>query len=288
MNVAGIQVAVTPAASPSSKPHIERFFLTLRDQFFSTLPGYIPKRDQGPAHPRLKVPKTVLSIDEVNRKLEEFVQSVYHDSYHRGLGCSPLEEWEHGLDRFGPPPVPLNIEKLYMLRCNVERRVLERSGVVRNRVSYFNQELHDLAVSEGAFDSSRKKREVRVLFDKEDIGSVTVVYPSQNGERIFEASSSLPWTHGMAESTWNSLEAREKINGPDLNSGRRVERKKRTLEGKSGKAKRRPGVNMKKSNDVGDSLRLITATTASEQPSDSNGDIASLVDAFISNLESPK
>lgn len=89
---------------PWAKPFIERFFLTLRVEFLSELPGYLgSKLYRGTRHLNRKDTlknHAFLTVSEFKRRFEEFITNYYHESGHAGLNYrSPNDVWNDEVNK---------------------------------------------------------------------------------------------------------------------------------------------------------------------------------------------
>ncbi|MFE5958006.1 MULTISPECIES: integrase [Streptomyces] len=110
---AKLDISLQPARpyTPTDKP-VERWFKTLNQGLLAALPGY-----KGPdVHSRgEKVEdEAYFFLDELEMIIREWITLVYHRRHHRGLmvpevpglKLSPLEMFEHGVNRAGPLRIP--------------------------------------------------------------------------------------------------------------------------------------------------------------------------------------
>jgi hypothetical protein len=133
-----------------SKGKIERFFHTLQQDFEATLrlPG------QAPA-----------SLEELNARLADWIQSVYHLRVHEGIGMSPQERFQRGSAHLRQLDPHQNLDELFYAQ---ERRVVRQDGTVRllNRLYEVDLALRGL--------------EVRLRFDPWSLAQIHVDYRGQS------------------------------------------------------------------------------------------------------------
>ncbi|GFD86996.1 hypothetical protein KUL150_30550 [Alteromonas sp. KUL150] len=122
---------------PWAKPFIERFFLTLRIEFLSELPGYLgSKIFRSTRHlnsdDTLKNHAT-LTVSEFREKFEEFITDYYHESGHAGLNYrSPNDVWNEQIANKFVPPLPNISNDMDSYRgIQVSERTLYELGYVK-------------------------------------------------------------------------------------------------------------------------------------------------------------
>ena len=81
----GILIIHSRPHQPKGRGKIERFFRTLREQFIAKLD-----------------PERPLSPDELNDRLQVWIESVYHSSEHSALGSTPLARWQRDIEHIRP------------------------------------------------------------------------------------------------------------------------------------------------------------------------------------------
>ncbi len=122
---------------PWAKPFIERFFLTLRIEFLSELPGYLgSKLFRGKRH--LNPDDTLenhatLTVSEFKEKFEEFITEYYHESGHAGLNYrSPNDVWHDQIANGFVPSLPNSSNDMDSYRgIQVSERTLYELGYVK-------------------------------------------------------------------------------------------------------------------------------------------------------------
>jgi transposase InsO family protein len=133
-----------------SKGKIERFFHTVQQDFEATLrlPG------QNPA-----------SLEELNGRLADWIQTIYHARHHEGIGMSPAERFARGSAQVRPLDPHLDLERLFYAQ---ELRVVRKDGTVR-----LNNDLYEV-------DLALRSLEVRLRFDPWSLARVEVDYRGQS------------------------------------------------------------------------------------------------------------
>lgn len=133
-----------------SKGKIERFFHTVQQDFEATLrlPG------QSPA-----------TLEELNARLADWIQTVYHVRHHEGIGMSPQERFARGSAQVRPLDPHLDLERLFYAEL---LRLVRKDGTVR-----LNNELYEV-------DLALRGLEVRLRFDPWSLARVEVDYRGQS------------------------------------------------------------------------------------------------------------
>lgn len=133
-----------------SKGKIERLFLTIQKDFEAALrlPG------QAPA-----------SLEELNARLADWLQSVYHVRQHEGIGMTPAERFARGSAQVRTLEPHLDFEELFYAQAF---RVVRKDGTVR-----LDNDLFEV-------DLALRGLEVRLRFDPWTLARVQVDYRGQS------------------------------------------------------------------------------------------------------------
>jgi len=133
-----------------SKGKIERFFHTLQQDFEATLrlPG-----------------QSVGSLEELNARLADWLQTVYHVRHHEGIGMSPTERFSRGSSQVRTLDPHLDLERLFYAQL---LRVVRKDGTVR-----LDNQLYEV-------DLALRGLEVRLRFDPWTLARVEVDYRGQS------------------------------------------------------------------------------------------------------------
>jgi transposase InsO family protein len=95
----GILLVHTPPYQPQGRGKIERFFRSLREQFLASLN-----------------PQPRLSLEELNRRLGHWLETVYHRSLHSALGTTPLLRWQRDIEQVRQLPPATDLHRLFFFR----------------------------------------------------------------------------------------------------------------------------------------------------------------------------
>jgi putative transposase len=86
---------------PQGRGKIERCFRTLRQQFLANLD-----------------PKRLLWLDQLNERLQAWIESVYHCSEHSALGTTPLVRWQGDIEHVRQLPPGVDLRRLFFHRLD--------------------------------------------------------------------------------------------------------------------------------------------------------------------------
>jgi putative transposase len=133
-----------------SKGKIERFFHTLQQDFEASLrlPG-----------------QQASSLEELNARLADWLQTVYHVRHHEGIGMSPQERFARGSAQVRPLDPHLDLDRLFYAEAF---RWVRKDGTVR-----LENHLYEV-------DLALRGLEVRLRFDPWTRARVEVDYRGQS------------------------------------------------------------------------------------------------------------
>ncbi len=177
-----IAYELCPARRPELKPHIERFFKTVKETFIATLPGAtLSIRIRGK---EVEVKDTGLTLEELQREFERWLNRVYAQMPHEGLyKASPLTAWQRCCRLH--PPQPVGAAAVIHATRPTDQYSLSKSGLrMFGNQRYASRELNTWRHQYGA------KLKVVVRVDTEDIGHVWVEHPGTGLE--YEVSNVCP------------------------------------------------------------------------------------------------
>jgi transposase InsO family protein len=99
----GILIVHTPPYQPEGRGKIERFFRSVRDQFLASLDL-----------------KQVTSMEDLNTRLDAWIQTAYHRTPHGGLppNTTPLQRWQRDIERVRQLPPATDVRRLFFYRLD--------------------------------------------------------------------------------------------------------------------------------------------------------------------------
>lgn len=107
---------------PEGRGKIERCFRTLREQFLANLD-----------------PKRRLSLDELNERLQAWIESVYHRSEHSAIGTTPLLRWQRDIEHVRQLPPGADLRRLFWHRLD---RLVRRDSTFLLRSRLYEAPAH--------------------------------------------------------------------------------------------------------------------------------------------------
>lgn len=133
-----------------SKGKIERFIQTVQQDFEATLrlPG-----------------QNAASLEELNARLADWIQTVYHTRHHEGIGMTPQERFARGGAPIRTLDPHLDLDRIFYAELF---RVVRKDGTVR-----LNNDLYEV-------DLALRGLEVRLRFDPWTLARVEVDYRGQS------------------------------------------------------------------------------------------------------------
>lgn len=145
-----IRLLHAPPYHAWSKGRIERFFHTLQQDFEATLrlPGQAASR-----------------LEELNGRLADWIQRVYHPRHHEGIGMSPQERFQRGSTHLRLLDPHLNLDELFYAQ---ELRTVRKDGTVR-----LANQLYEV-------DLALRGLEVRLRYDPWTFAQIHVDYRGQS------------------------------------------------------------------------------------------------------------
>jgi putative transposase len=118
-----MQLVFSTVGEPRGRGRIERFFETVNQLCLSELPGYRPS-DAPPGTP---IPTPVLTLAQLEARLQDFFLGTYHHRVHSETGVTPHERWEAGGFL---PRLPDSLEQLDLLLLTVtSTRRIHQDGI---------------------------------------------------------------------------------------------------------------------------------------------------------------
>src|ERR1700761_2021823 len=97
----GILIVHTPPYQPEGRGKIERYFRSLRQDFLTALD-----------------PKTLLTLEQLNERLWNGIDTVYHRAEHSALGATPLVRWQRDIEQVRQLPPATDLRHLFFYRVD--------------------------------------------------------------------------------------------------------------------------------------------------------------------------
>ena len=122
----GIETPPIPYRRPDLKPHVERFFRTLSENFFSELTGFTGNN----LLTRPEVIRLNYEPEEVQGLMDKWIASAYEEEVHRSLGKRPREAFQ----KPGWQPRVVADERQLDLLLMPARTMRVRQGAIRRTI----------------------------------------------------------------------------------------------------------------------------------------------------------
>ena len=97
----GILIVHTPPYQPEGRGKIERIFRSIREQFLADLD-----------------PKTLLTLEQLNERLWQWIDTLYHRSEHSALQTTPLLRWQRDIEQVRQLPPATDLRRLFFHRVD--------------------------------------------------------------------------------------------------------------------------------------------------------------------------
>ncbi|ABN78307.1 DDE-type integrase/transposase/recombinase [Cereibacter sphaeroides] len=155
------------AGAASARARIERLFQTISKNLLCRLSGRtfssIVKRGDYDADAR-----ACLGTEELCQVLVRWIVDIYHNSWHSGLGCTPLQQWNADMEAGNFPLKALpSLERQRVAFGIPGRYRLTKQGVVILGIAYTSERLARHFAVEGAIM-------VETRWDHADLGAISV------------------------------------------------------------------------------------------------------------------
>jgi len=120
----GILIVHTPPYQPEGRGKIERFFRGVREQFLASLDL-----------------KLVTGMENINSRLDAWIQTAYHRSPHGGLldNTTPLQRWQRDIERVRQLPPATDVRRLFFYRLD---RLVRRDSTFLLQKRFYEAPAH--------------------------------------------------------------------------------------------------------------------------------------------------
>ncbi len=190
----GIALEFRPVGRPEFGGHIERVIGTFMKEVHSlggTTFSNIKEKDNYDSES-----EAIMTLDEFEKWLLNFIVNIYHKRIHSTLGISPIEQWRLGIfgdkDHVGSgyPQIPIDEQTLLLDFLPSEKRTIQHNGVTIDGLRYYDVALN-MYINDT--DETGKKREFLFRRDPRNIGRIWFYDPKlQQYFPIPFADQSLP------------------------------------------------------------------------------------------------
>jgi transposase InsO family protein len=205
----GVKLEILPARSPNLKPHIERFFGTIKGQLVSRLTGSKGGKDHGTEWNEERI-RRLPTIEFVRAETERWLDSHYHRTIHSATGERPVERWRRTMPVVSKSVRERDLDLLlvYHTRRLVTRGLVRLTVPGRPRARYYASALMELI-----------GEEVVIRHNPDDVQSV-YAYDKTNTMFLAELVNvdlpDCPITSEQIVSEWKAHRARIRENQKSL------------------------------------------------------------------------
>ncbi len=234
----GVHREVTEASQGWKKPHIERYFRTLRTEFMSRVPGYMPKRTVGYKIDHKLKDQACLSVHEFEKILVTYLVDGYNQSSHSALkGMTPHEKWLQGASKYGEPAMVEDLTFANAFGGHLKTVFLHpEKGIRLHGLQYNSRELNSLYFNLDV--KKRKKRKVKIRWSSQDLTKIAVLDEMKRQYVVVPCTTNLPEGMTLAQFKSQNKAKRESIRPDTLNESIELANARARLNEK-GKEKRR-------------------------------------------------
>lgn len=140
----GITSVFRAIKKPEYGGHIERYLGTFASAIHE-LPGMATKPSKRGEYD--SEAEAVFTLRELEELITVYVTSIYHQKFHTGINCSPLDKWNRAILGDEKQPGcglfsrPVDEERLYIDFMPIEERTVQNYGVSIDNVRYYSDVL---------------------------------------------------------------------------------------------------------------------------------------------------
>jgi len=206
INSLGAHYEYCAVHSPWLKGSIERFFKTLSETLFETLPGktFSSLKDRGDYDPAKDAVIRVSTLVYLIHKWACDHHNIFPDVRKQAV---PIDLWIEGIG-IAPPPYPNSMDELNIILGERNTGMLSQEGIRYKWITYANETLSDI------MDQVGKGTKVDFIVNRENLGFIHVKNPTTgNYEEI--PSTRPDYACGLTSYQHQYL---RKVNQIDLNS----------------------------------------------------------------------
>jgi putative transposase len=176
--------------TPWLKGSIERFFLTLEQTFFESVPGrtFANLEKRGDYNP---IKDAVVRFSTLIYLLHKWAADFHNILPNRRKQARPLDLWNDGIG-LAPPPYPSSTDELNIILGQRHSGTLCQEGLRFEWLTYAGETLSDL------MDVVGKGTEVDFVVSGEDLGHIYVLHP-RTGEYLWTPCTRPEYASGLTQ-----------------------------------------------------------------------------------------
>lgn len=180
----GIELRLRKVKTPHYGGHIERLMRTFSDAV-RNLPGAtFSNPDERKGYD--SEAKAVMSLDEFEAWLVDYIVNIYHQKPHHGLnGLSPAAKWRESVlgtadaPGIGLPSLPADPERMKLDFLPFTRRTMGRRGIRMDYIDYWHDSFRR-RIGEADPEKRKLKRKFLLRVDPRDVTRVWFLDPETN------------------------------------------------------------------------------------------------------------
>lgn len=166
----GVEILFCPAATPWTKPHIERVFRTLAEGLIHRLPGTtfsnIIERGDYPSEQ-----EAVIDIDTLTHLILKWIVDIYNVTPHKGLhGHTPLLTWKENIQS-KIVELPVHARQIEVMAGIPAERTIFHYGIELDGLHYNSKQLQEIRKISGV------NQKVQLKFYEDHVAYIEVFDP---------------------------------------------------------------------------------------------------------------
>lgn len=204
----GISLSFCPRKKGWAKGSVERVIGTINRNISEMVPSGKTFHSIAERGDYDSVGKASVSLDALRVGIEKYIVDVYHETFHRGISCKPIQKWEVYVN-YEDIRLPVDPSEFDAISGNIDTRKLFHYGIEINNATYNSSELMKYR------DSFKGKATVR--WNTNDLGHIHVMIP--DGPRVeVPVHPSKSFLKGMSFYVWKIIQTDMRRSGLDVNN----------------------------------------------------------------------
>lgn len=201
----GISISFCPRKKGWAKGTVERAIGTLNRNLSEMIPSGRTFHSVAERGDYDSGKNASVSLTAVRIAAEKYIVDVYHETFHRGIHCKPIQKWEAYVD-YENIRLPADPGEFDAISGNIATRKVFHYGVEINNITYNSPELMKYR------DSFKGKATIR--WNNSDLGHIHVMVP--DGPRLeVPIHSSMEYLKGMSFYVWKIIQTDLRKSGMD-------------------------------------------------------------------------
>lgn len=164
----GINLSFCPRKRGWSKGTVERVIGTINRNISEMMPSGRTFNSIAERGDYDSVKRASVSIEALRIAIEKYIVDIYHESFHRGIQCKPIQRWETYINN-EDIRLPANPDELDAITGQIDTRSIFNYGIEINSATYNSEELMKYR------DHFKGKAVIR--WNSSDLGQIHVMVP---------------------------------------------------------------------------------------------------------------